>query len=55
MRSATLTAKNLESQDIVVVLVPQEGVDWGLVAAKSPLVLDCCNALNRRTRRIRRL
>jgi UDP-N-acetyl-D-glucosamine dehydrogenase len=55
LRSVALTATNLGNQDLVVVLVPQEGVDWGLIAAKSPLVLDCCNALKRRTRRIRRL
>jgi UDP-N-acetyl-D-glucosamine dehydrogenase len=47
-RSAALTTDTLEAADLVVAFVPQEGVDWDLVARHAPLVLDCCNALGRR-------
>ncbi|MGH2722683.1 MAG: nucleotide sugar dehydrogenase [Actinomycetota bacterium] len=55
LRSSPLSAKLLRQQDVVTVLVPQDGVSWDLVAAESPLVLDCCNALGRRDRRIARM
>ena len=55
INSQELTAQLLESSDLVLVLVAQHGVDWELVAAEAQLVLDCCNALRRRTDSIFRL
>lgn len=55
MESVTLTEDLLRDQDLVVVLVPQTGVDWELIANEAPMVLDCCNALKRRRPNIARL
>ena len=54
-RSVPLTPKVLRRQDLVLVLVPQAGVDWDLVAREAPLVFDCCNALRRSGGRVVRL
>ena len=54
-KSISLTAEALEAQDLVLVLVPQVGVDWELVADSSSLVFDCCNAFGRVTDKIHRL
>ena len=51
LTSLALDEATLAEQDIVVVLVPQLGVDWNLVAT-APLVLDCCNALKGRVQRL---
>jgi UDP-N-acetyl-D-glucosamine dehydrogenase len=53
--SSELTADILREQDVVVILVEQVGVDWELIATDAPLVLDCCNALKRKSERIHRL
>ena len=53
--SAALTADVLRNQDVVIILVGQQGVDWELVSSEATLVLDCCNALNRTSETIRRL
>ena len=53
--SVELTPDVLGEQDIVVILVAQQGVDWELVAANSSLILDCCNALKRKSPTIHRL
>ncbi|MGH2808409.1 MAG: nucleotide sugar dehydrogenase [Actinomycetota bacterium] len=55
MESTALTEDALHEQDLVVILVPQAGVDWELIAANAPMVLDCCNALQRRGDNIVRL
>jgi UDP-N-acetyl-D-glucosamine dehydrogenase len=52
--SVDLTSEFINSQDIVVVFAAQSGVDWQLVAS-APLVLDCCNALGRKSATIHRL
>ena len=52
LSSVDLDEKTLSEQDIVVILVPQTGVDWDLVATKAPLALDCCNALGGRVPRL---
>ena len=54
-QSVPLTRETLAAQDIVVVFVPQTGVDWEMVATESPVLLDCCNALRRTTPTIHRL
>jgi len=51
LTSQPLTPELLGEQDLVVVLIPQLGVDWNLVA-DAPLVLDCCNALGGRVPRL---
>lgn len=53
--SVTLDAEMIARQDIVVILVAQVGVDWERIASFAQLVLDCCNALHRRTATIHRL
>lgn len=53
--SVVLTADLVREQDLVVILVAQQGVDWDLLAHNASLVLDCCNALKRRSDRIQRL
>ncbi|MBI4529442.1 MAG: nucleotide sugar dehydrogenase [Deltaproteobacteria bacterium] len=45
MRSIHLTPKVLSSMDCVVLLTSHSSIDYGMVAAHSPLVLDCRNAL----------
>ncbi len=52
VRSSPLTAKTLQSQDLVCALVPQVQVDWDLIARESSVVLDCCNALGRQGRNV---
>lgn len=46
--SVPLTKDTLSQQDLVIVLVRQEGVDWDLIARKASVTFDCCNALGRR-------
>lgn len=53
--SVPLSEEALAEADLVVVLVSQTGVDWDLVAAKSQLVFDCCNALGMRGGNVHRL
>jgi UDP-N-acetyl-D-glucosamine dehydrogenase len=53
--STSLTAEALRDQDVVIVFVPQIGINWELVARDAPLVLDCCNALGKRGGNVMRL
>lgn len=53
--SATLSDESLAAQDLVLVFVRQEGVDWESLAARSRLIFDCCNALGRKGGNIFRL
>jgi hypothetical protein len=55
MTSVDIDEEILKQQDLVVILVPQVGVDWELVASASQVVLDCCNAIGRRGPTIERL
>lgn len=55
LRSVPLDPKALQRHDLVVVLVPQRGVDWEMVATRSPAVFDCCNALGKRGGNVVRL
>lgn len=55
MESVDLDRSLLGQQDVVVILVAQHEVDWELVAAEAPIVLDCCNALGRKSPTIHRL
>jgi UDP-N-acetyl-D-glucosamine dehydrogenase len=53
--SSQLTAASLHEQDLVLILVPQTGVDWELIAEEASMTLDCCNALGRRQDNIVRI
>lgn len=55
LSSEPLTRDSLRVADVVVILVPQEGVDWELIATEAELVFDCCNALKRTGGAIHRL
>lgn len=55
MSSQGLTQEGLRGSDLVLILVPQEGVDWELIATTAPLVFDCCNALKRKGGNVHRL
>jgi UDP-N-acetyl-D-glucosamine dehydrogenase len=55
LRSVPLDEDHLRTQDLVLVLTPQVGVDWDLVARTSRRVLDCCNALGKRGGSVARL
>jgi UDP-N-acetyl-D-glucosamine dehydrogenase len=45
LRSVELDAATIREQDLVVILVRQDDVDWALVQGEATAVLDCCNAL----------
>jgi len=55
LRSSALTPDFLHKQDLVIVLVAQEGVDHHVIGAEAPLVFDCCNALGKRNGKVVRL
>ncbi len=55
LTSTPLDSTLLKEQDLVVILVAQHGINWQLVAETSLLALDCCNALGRKSDKIRRL
>jgi UDP-N-acetyl-D-glucosamine dehydrogenase len=48
MESVTMDARLLSETDLVIVLVPQTGVDWDLLRKEASKILDCCNALGGR-------
>jgi len=53
--SVALTPEVVAEQDVVVILVAQHNVDWEFLASETALVLDCCNALQRKSATIHRL
>jgi UDP-N-acetyl-D-glucosamine dehydrogenase len=55
MRSVALNDELLIDQDLVLVFVPQDDVDWKLIAARAPVIFDCCNAFGRKGGNISRL
>jgi nucleotide sugar dehydrogenase len=54
-QSVPITPESIASQDLVVIFVPQVGVDWELLATESKIVFDCCNAIRQRAEHIFRL
>jgi nucleotide sugar dehydrogenase len=54
MESVEINETVIKDYDLVVVLVPQHGIDWD-VMAMAPCVLDCCNALGKRGGNVVRL
>ncbi len=55
LQSVALAPERLRRQDLVLVLVRQEGVEWEIVARDAPLIFDCCNALGKRNHKVTRL
>jgi nucleotide sugar dehydrogenase len=55
LTSVDPTPELIAGQDIVVILVAQHGVDWESIATNATFVLDCCNALKRKSDKIKRL
>jgi UDP-N-acetyl-D-glucosamine dehydrogenase len=47
LESTALTAETLAGIDGVILCAPHTDVDYDLVVARAPLVLDTCNALKR--------
>ncbi len=55
MTSIPLTRASLSEQDLVLVLVPQQNVDWAEVSEHAGLIFDCCNAFGRTAPNLHRL
>lgn len=55
MASVPLDPETLGDYDLVLVLVPQEGVDWDVLESGARAILDCCNAFGKKTEKIVRL
>ena len=55
MRSVAPDPETIASYDLVLVLVPQEGVDWSALEDNARMILDCCNAFGKKTDKISRL
>lgn len=53
--SHSIDDSQLATQDLVLVFVRQDGVDWERIAEHAPLIFDCCNAFGRTSERIHRL
>jgi nucleotide sugar dehydrogenase len=45
LKSEPLSEEMLKGQDLVLILVPQVAVDWGLVGKAAKRIFDCCNAM----------
>jgi UDP-N-acetyl-D-glucosamine dehydrogenase len=55
LRSTPLSPETIREQDLIVILIPQVGVDWDLLVREAQCILDCCNALRRKGATVRRL
>lgn len=55
LESRPLSATGLCEHDLVVILAPQIGVNWDLIAAHGRLIFDCCNALGIKNHKVVRL
>lgn len=53
--SVELTPDLVRAQDLVVVFVKQDSVDWGLLESEANRIFDCCNAFGRADEKIARL
>ena len=53
--SVALDEAALVEADLVVIFIPQSGVDWELVARSGRMIFDCCNALGKTSASIYRL
>jgi UDP-N-acetyl-D-glucosamine dehydrogenase len=48
LASEPLSRETIEQQDLIVILIPQQNVDWDAVVDHAGLIFDCCNAVGRR-------
>jgi UDP-N-acetyl-D-glucosamine dehydrogenase len=55
MASDALTPEMLGKQDLVVILIPQQNIDWGVVVDNAGFIFDCCNVIGRRYPNVVRL
>jgi UDP-N-acetyl-D-glucosamine dehydrogenase len=55
MKSVELSSDALTRYDVVIIFVPQNGVDWNSIAEHARVVFDCCNALGRTGGNVHRL
>jgi len=55
LESLPLGPELLEEQDLVVALIPQIDVDWGLILREAPFIFDCCNAFKGQNGHVARL
>ena len=53
--SVPLSRDFLQSQDLVVILIPQLSIDWGEVEKHSTLIFDCCRAIEPKSPKVERL
>ena len=53
--SVDLDADSVQEQDAVVILVPQDFVDWVFVEQNASLVFDCCGAIKLKSDKVARL
>ena len=55
MRSIPLNADTISGQDVIVILIPQTGVDWNLIEQHGSVIFDCCRAIRHRSAKVTRL
>jgi UDP-N-acetyl-D-glucosamine dehydrogenase len=55
LRSEPLTEEVIRSQDMVVIFIPQNGIDWDLLVREAACIFDCCNALRHKGSSVERL
>ena len=53
--SVELSKELIREQDLVVIFIPQHGVNFGVLQENARQIFDCCNALGRRGHNITRL
>lgn len=54
-RSVSLTEKIIRDYDLIVIFIPQQGVDFLMVADEAQVVFDCCNAMRTKKPNVTRL
>ena len=55
LESCPLDEETLSEQDVVVILIPQTGVDWSLVEERASTIFDCCRAIRHPSKKVSRL
>ena len=55
LESCPLDEETLSEQDVVVILIPQTGVDWSLVEERASTIFDCCRAIRHPSDKVSRL
>lgn len=53
--SQELSKAMVREQELIVILIPQDDVDWDLISSEGSMVFDCCNALKSQGGKIHRL